>query len=63
MGDATASIIFNLMYLVFWVVAIRKMQRKLGNSSLSLVPQYSFSQLISQWREHILRLSSQKWAQ
>jgi hypothetical protein len=62
MGDATFSIIFNFMYIVFWAVVIRKMQRKLGNGSLSLALQYSFLQRIGQWREHIYRLSSRKWA-
>jgi hypothetical protein len=62
MGDATISIIFNLMYLVFWAAALRKMQRKSGNGSLNLAPQYSFSQRIGQWRGHILRLRNQKWA-
>ena len=63
MGDATASIIFNLIYLVFLATVLRKMQRKWGNDSLNLVPQYSVSQLIGQWRDQILRLSSRKWAQ
>jgi hypothetical protein len=62
MGDGTISIIFNLMYLIFWAAVVRKMQRKLGNGSLSLAPRYSFSQRIGQWRGHISRLGNQKWA-
>jgi hypothetical protein len=62
MEDATISLIFNLMYLLFWVAVIRKLQRKIGNGSLSLALQYSFLQRIGQWRNHIYRFSSRKSA-
>lgn len=62
MGDATASIIFNLMYLFFWIVVIKKVQKNLANRSQPLALQYSISQLVGQWRNYILRLSNRKWA-
>jgi hypothetical protein len=61
MGDATISIIFNLIYLIFWIAAFKKLKRKSGHNSLNLAPQYSFSHVISQWRTYVFRLNDQKW--
>jgi hypothetical protein len=60
MGDSTASIIFNLLYLFFWVAIIKKMQRRLGHNPQNLALQYNFSQLIGQWRGQVHRLGSRK---
>ncbi|MBE7552752.1 MAG: hypothetical protein HS126_16910 [Anaerolineales bacterium] len=60
MGDSTASIIFNLLYLFFWIAILKKMQRRWGNTSHNLAPQYNFSQRIGQWRGQIHWLGSRK---
>ena len=60
MGDSTASIIFNLLYLVFWVAIIKKMQRRLGHNPQNLALQHNFSHLIGQWRGQIHPLGSRK---
>lgn len=31
MDDSTASMIFNLMYIFFWFVVLRKMRKRLGH--------------------------------
>jgi hypothetical protein len=28
MGDATASTIFNILYVIFWLIVIRKCERE-----------------------------------
>lgn len=60
MGDASASIIFNLLYLFFWIAIIKKMQRRWDHNPQNLAPQYNFSQRIGQWRGQLHRLGSRK---
>jgi len=62
MGDATVSIIFNLIYLVFWVAVIKKMRRQLAKDAPTLISLNSLSQLFGQWYGYILRLGNRKWA-
>lgn len=62
MGDATVSIIFNLIYLVFWAAVIKKMRRQLAKNTPTLISLNSLSQLLGQWYGFILRLGNGKWA-
>ncbi|GAB4422687.1 MAG: hypothetical protein Fur0044_20690 [Anaerolineae bacterium] len=62
MGDATISIIFNLIYLVFWIAVIKKMRRQLDKDTPPLTSLNNFSQLLGQWYSYILRLGNGKWA-
>lgn|GEM_PF-6353948 len=55
MGDATISIIFNLIYLFFWIAVIKKMRQHLAKDTPTLTSLNNLSQLLSQWYGYILR--------